>query len=167
LNPSADEFGRRYAWKVRLIGHGPRRVGVFNIVTDPVRAAVRDRNLHIGLTVGLAPLLFAVGFARRASSGDDIRTDRVPFGLVTVEECHGSGALEDESEFPREVISVLDAGVHSLTAGRWMDVSGITSDKHAAVAITFRESHADAEQRGSTQVLQARFGGQHPLGDGL
>ena len=48
--------------------------------------------------------------------GDEVLGDGAALGLVGVEERWGNVILEDETELPPEVVSVLDGRVHALAS---------------------------------------------------
>jgi hypothetical protein len=55
-----------------------------------------------------------------------------PLGLVGVEQGGVCPAGADQGQFPGQVDGVLDAGVHSLAAGRAVDVRGVAGEQDAA-----------------------------------
>ena len=65
---------------------------------------------------------------------EDLRAHRAPLGIVTVQQRGIRLAPDDEREFPREIICVLDTGVHPLPAGRAVDVRGIPGEEDAVHA---------------------------------
>jgi len=54
--------------------------------------------------------------------------------VVTGENLGISFAAQNHGEFPRQVVTVLDAGIHSLRPHRGMNMRGITGEKTAAGA---------------------------------
>jgi hypothetical protein len=62
-----------------------------------------------------------------------------------VSRSEGSFTPKNERHLPGEVVGVLNAGVHALTASGRMDVSGVAGEEAASFAIVRGEAHADAE----------------------
>src|SRR5216683_588250 len=58
----------------------------------------------------------------------------VPFLGIGLQQLRDGLAVQDHSKLPAEIDHVLDAGVHALTAGRAVSVSGLSAEEDAAVA---------------------------------
>src|SRR5690606_29592929 len=87
------------------------------------------------------------------------------FGGVGVEQAGVGAAVDDEREFPGEVLGVADAGVHALSADGAVDVGGAAGQQDAAAAVVGGQAPVDAEDRGphgfaQAGVLSAAVGGQ-------
>ncbi len=63
--------------------------------------------------------------------GDQPARDGQPLHLVSVEQPRWHPALLDGRELPRQVVRVLDSGVHPLPAGRAVDVRRVAGEEHA------------------------------------
>ena len=61
----------------------------------------------------------------------DAGRDRQPLLLIAVEQ-RWRRALDHGSQLPPEVVSILDTGVHALTARRGMDMCGVAREEDAA-----------------------------------
>lgn len=110
------------------------------------------------LLLVLAPL-----HARRIELGDasplrrgqaqDTGGDRLPLGLVGVQQCRVRSG-EDPSELPAEVVSVLHARVEALRAGRGVDVRGVTGEEDPSAAVALRQADVGPEHRRPVDVVQ-------------
>lgn len=58
--------------------------------------------------------------------------DRVPFGVVGVEQGGSGVAVQHRGQFPAEVGRVLQPGVHALSAGRTVHVRGVPGEEDPA-----------------------------------
>src|SRR3712207_6964481 len=61
-------------------------------------------------------------------------------GVVAVQQSGGGLPPDGEGELPAEVPGVLDAGVHPLPAGRWVQVRGVAGDRKST---RLNSSHAN------------------------
>src|SRR5258708_23453560 len=59
---------------------------------------------------------------------------REPYLGIGLQQLRDGLAVQDHSELPAEIDHVLDAGVHALTAGRAISVSGLSAEEDTAVA---------------------------------
>jgi hypothetical protein len=62
----------------------------------------------------------------------DPGANRVPFGVIAVQEPVWRPAVNLAGELPAEVEGVLDAQVEALAAGGQVDVSGVAGQQHPA-----------------------------------
>src|SRR6185312_4045759 len=56
----------------------------------------------------------------------------IPLRLIAVEQRRIGPTTADEREFPGEIHGILDARIHSLTAGRAVDVGRVARKKYAS-----------------------------------
>ncbi len=85
-------------------------------------------------------------------AADDFLADGPALGVVAGEQAGVGRARAGQGELPGQVPGVLDAGVHSLGAGRRVDVGGVPGDEDPAVAVAVHDPVADAEHRGPADV---------------
>ena len=60
--------------------------------------------------------------------------ERMPLGLVAVEQLRPAAPCRDQGELPRQIAGVLDARVHALAADRGMDVRRVAGEEDVALA---------------------------------
>ena len=72
-------------------------------------------------------------------------TDRMPLGVVAVQQFRWRPAVHGGGQLPTEIDGVLDARVHALAAGRQMDVRGIAGQQDPAAAVLGRLAGRVAE----------------------
>ena len=75
--------------------------------------------------------------------------------------------LVHEGELPRQVVGVLDTGVHTLAARRAVDVRGVAGDERAARAVPVARAVVDPERRRPRRVAQPRAAGDARVGETL
>jgi len=78
--------------------------------------------------------------------------DRCAFGFIGVQQRRIAGSVQDAGEFPAEVDRVLDAGVHTLGAGRAVDMRGVPGEKDQAGTVV-----------GGGAVLEPEIGHPHRI----
>ena len=107
-------------------------------------------------------------FARAAHGApDDLLADRPPLGVVAVQQPGRGVTRQRQRQLPRQVVGVLDAGVHALRAGRGVDVRGIARDEHPAAAVGVDDAVADPKHRGPPQISRGGRLGRQPVQHGL
>ena len=78
------------------------------------------------------PLIADAKFEKSVRGPQQMPRIRQPLLIVCIEQRRLRSVLDDQSQFPREVITVLNAGVHPLRAGRRVNVGCVASDKSTA-----------------------------------
>src|SRR5262249_26650705 len=71
---------------------------------------------------------------------EEARSNRMPLGVVGVEETLGRRPADDLRELPSQVHRILDTDVEPLSACGGMHVSSVAGEEHAAIAIGRRLS---------------------------
>ena len=79
--------------------------------------------------------------------GEQPPRDRRALGLVGIEQRIVCASRDDERELPRQVVGVLQTGIHALPAHRAVNVGGVTQEEAAAIAKALRASVVDAVGR--------------------
>jgi hypothetical protein len=102
-----------------VAGCGPRLREFRRVVTNPLRAPIRDADLRVGLVIRSAAALMAIILARGPCPGDDLVADREPLGLVTVEQAFRRGSLYAKRQLPREVVRRPGSSPGGRSAGGW------------------------------------------------
>src|SRR5262249_18376248 len=117
-------------------------------------AAVVDEDLGVGEPILSCRTLAAEAHARRFRALDNVCAHRSAFGIVAVKKARISLPAQNDSHLPSQIVGVLDAGIHSLAAGRRMNVGSIACDEHVAHAVLVRKPHRNAEQRGPAEIAE-------------
>src|SRR6266436_1126378 len=85
----------------------------------------------------------AVG--QHLGGGKYVLSNWPPLLLVAVEEARRRTATMNQRQLPGQVVRVLDAGVHALSAHRAVNMHRVTSQKDAFVAVMSRGPVVDTE----------------------
>ena len=76
--------------------------------------------------------------------GEQPSSDGSPLLLIRIEKCGISAPLYDQGQFPRQVVGVLQTGVHALRPHRAVDVGCITEHETATHPEVFGGAMMDA-----------------------
>ncbi len=88
-----------------------------------------------GLAQGVRPFIAASQRRLRHGAPEHARTDRVPLGLVRIEQALGRCAPHHLGQLPSQVRGVLDADVESLSACRKMHVRCVAGQDHPSLSV--------------------------------
>jgi hypothetical protein len=119
--------------------------GLDDFVFREAAVAVVDEDLCVGETVLLRGILATELIGCGAGAGDYVGAYGTALGFVGVEKLWRGFAAKDERHLPCEVVGILNAGVHALTAGGGMDVGSVAGQEAAVFPIVRCKAHADAE----------------------
>lgn len=135
-----------------LVGDGPER-------GQRPGGEAPDRPLERGAGHGEAD--------QRAAGAEHARADRVPFGLVAVEERFRVGRLlpDHRGELPGEVGGVLEPGVHALATGGRVDVRGVPGEEDPAGAVGRHLAFVAVEAGDPAGVVHAVVAAEGAAGD--
>ena len=86
------------------------------------------------------------------------RADRVPLGLVGIEQALRRCAVDHLGQLPSQVHGVLDTDVESLSAGRGMHVRRVAGQEHAPLSVGRRLPGRIGEPREPRDVVNAEVG---------
>src|SRR5262249_21346392 len=86
------------------------------------------------------PVLFAHPFSAEAHAGGSRALDHVcPYrsalDVIAFEKPGVSATAHHETKLPSQIVGILNAGIHSLTTGRRMNVGSIACNEHVTHAI--------------------------------
>ena len=85
-------------------------------------------------------------------------TDRMPFGVVRVEQARGRCPVDHLSKLPSQVHGVLHAGVEALSTVRTMHMGGVSGEQHSPLAVRSRLSGHVGESRDPGRAVHAEVG---------
>src|SRR5262249_198824 len=93
-----------------------------------------------------------------------------PLSLVTIKQSVRPAAGEDRRQFPGKIDGITDAGIHALSTGRAVDVSGVPQQECPALSemvrysvmhmiggkpVHFQDLHLQVSDRSITDVLKS------------
>ena len=123
-----------------------------------LRGSSSFKQLGHCLVQGQRPFVTAHERRLRHRALEHARTDRVPLGLIGVEQALRRCAVDHLGELPAQVHRVLDPDVESLSARRRMHVRRIAGQEHASRSVRRRLPRRIAEPREPRDVVNAEVG---------
>lgn len=117
------------------------------IVPYPIPAPVGYTDLGVGKPIGFDGRLASV--IPRCCGGPRhyVGADGPPFAVIAIEQGRRRYPLYDEGELPGEVIGILNTCIHTLAAGRRMNMCRVSREEDTALPITLSQPHTDTEDR--------------------
>ena len=89
-----------------------------------------------GVAQGLGAVVWAAKKRNlRHRIAQHARSDRVPFGVVGIEEAVGRCLLDHLGQLPSQIHRILHTGVEALSADRVMHVRGVAGQQDPSVAV--------------------------------
>ena len=128
------------------IGHAApeQRVSLAEVVMDvqtghhrgePLARLVHAEQLGHGLAQGVGAVICAEQRDLRHRVAQHAGSDRVPLGMVRIEEAFWRRLLDDLGQLPSQIHRILHTDVEALSARRVMHVRGVAGQQHPSLAV--------------------------------